>query len=153
MYTVEEFDKEKTKVLKYIMFKKRSEYEVRNKFSKTIEENMLDDIVEYLKEAGYINDEDYIDRLVNEFIALKSLSLKEVKYKLMAKGLERNLIEDYMYSHSDELDEYEKNSATCIAIKKSASMEKDEIKTFLYKKGYKPESIETALNETNLEKN
>ena len=32
MYTVEEFDKEKTKVLKYILYKKRSEREIRNKF-------------------------------------------------------------------------------------------------------------------------
>ena len=32
MYTVEEFDKEKTKVFKYIMYKKRTEYEIRNKF-------------------------------------------------------------------------------------------------------------------------
>lgn len=153
MYTIEEFDREKTRVLKYIMFKKRSEYEVRNKFSKTIEENLLEDIIEYLKEAGYINDNDYIDRLINEFISLKSLSLKEVKYKLMAKGISKTLIEDYMYSHYDELEEYEINSATRIAIKKSTSMETDEIKNFLFKKGYKQESIEEALNEINLEKN
>ena len=44
MYTLEEFDKEKTKVLKYILYKKRSEYEVRNKFSKTIEENLLENL-------------------------------------------------------------------------------------------------------------
>lgn len=147
MYTIEEFDKEKTKVLKYIMFKKRTEQEIKNKFSKTIDENLLDDIIEYLKEAGYINDEDYIDRAINEFIALKSLSLKEVKYKLQAKGLNKGLIEDYMYNHSDELDEYEVNSATKIAIKKSSSMDADEIKQFLFKKGYKHESIEDALKE------
>ena len=147
MYTVEEFDKEKTRVLKYIMFKKRSEYEIRNKFAKTIEENLLEDIIEYLKEAGYINDRDYIDRLINEFISLKNLSLKEVKYKLMAKGINTNLIEDYMYSYSDELEEYEKKSATNIAIKKSTSMEIDEIKNFLYKKGYKTESIKNAIDE------
>ncbi|MBR3249183.1 MAG: RecX family transcriptional regulator [Clostridia bacterium] len=147
MYTLEEFDKEKTRVLKYIMFKKRSEYEVRNKFSKTIEESLLEDIIEYLKEAGYINDRDYIERLINEFISLKNLSLKEVKYKLMSKGINTNLIEDYMYSHSDELEEYEQNSATHIAIKKSTSMEEDEIKNFLYKKGYRLESIKNAIDE------
>ena len=147
MYTIEEFDKEKTKLLKYIMFKKRTEHEIKNKFSKTIDENLLDDIIKYLKEAGYINDEDYIDRAINEFIALKSLSLKEVKYKLQAKGLNKGLIEDYMYNHSDELDEYEVNSATKIAIKKSSSMDADEIKQFLFKKGYKHESIEDALKE------
>ena len=32
MYTIEEFDREKTKVFKYIMFKKRAENEIRNKF-------------------------------------------------------------------------------------------------------------------------
>ena len=147
MYNVEEFDKEKTRVLKYIMFKKRTEQEIKNKFSKTIDENMLEDIIEYLKEAGYISDEDYIDRAINEFIALKSLSLKEVKYKLLAKGLNKSLVEDYMYNHSDELDEYETNSATRIAIKKSTSMDIDEIKQFLYKKGYRQESIEAAVDE------
>ena len=147
MYTIEEFDKEKTRVLKYIMFKKRTVQEIKNKFSRTIDENMLEDIIDYLKEAGYISDEDYIDRAINEFIALKSLSLKEVKYKLLAKGLNKSLIEDYMYKHSDELNEYEAKSATKIAIKKSTSMDESEIKQFLFKKGYRPESIEDALNE------
>lgn len=149
MYTIEEFDKEKTRVLKYIMFKKRTEQEIKNKFSKTIDENMLEDILEYLKDAGYINDEDYIDRAINEFIALKSLSLKEVKYKLLSKGLNKNLVEDYMYNHSDELENYEAKSATKIAIKKINSMDIDEIKQFLFKKGYKQESIETAIEEIN----
>ena len=60
MYTIEEFDEQKTKVLKYIIYKKRSEQEIRNKFSKTIDENMLEDIIDYLKEAGYINDKEFI---------------------------------------------------------------------------------------------
>ena len=149
MYTIEEFDKEKTKVLKYIMFKKRSEYEVRNKFSKTIEENLLEDIIQYLKEAEYINDKDYIDRLINEYIALKSLSLKEVKYKLVSKGIEKNIIEDYFYIHNEELENYELKSAIKIATKKAASMDKEQIKEYLFKKGYKHESIENALEELN----
>ena len=149
MYTIEEFDKEKTKVLKYIMFKKRSEYEVRNKFSKTIEENLLEDITQYLKEAEYINDKDYIDRLINEYIALKSLSLKEVKYKLVSKGIEKNIIEDYFYIHNEELENYELKSAIKIATKKAASMDKEQIKEYLFKKGYKHESIENALEELN----
>ena len=147
MYTIEEFDREKTKVLKYIMFKKRSEQEVRNKFCKTIEQNLLDDIIEYLKEAKYINDEQYIRKVIDEYIVLKNLSLKELKYKLMAKGLEKNLIEDYTYSHKEELKEYEIKSATNIIYKKSDSMEKEEIKQYLIKKGYKSENINQAFEE------
>lgn len=147
MYTVEEFDIEKTKVLRYILYKKRTEQEVRTKFGKTIEENMLDDIIEYLKEAGYINDKEYIRKTVNNFIALKNLSIREIKYKLLAKGLNKNDVEDYIYENREELEEYETKSAENLIYKKSTSMEKDEIKQFLLKKGYKVENINKAMEE------
>lgn len=85
---VEEFDKLKTKVLKYILFKKRTEQEVRQKFREDSGE-MLDDVIEELKELNYINDENYIQRAVNEFKNLKNMSIKEIQYKLMTKGLKK----------------------------------------------------------------
>ena len=147
MYTIEEFDKEKTKVLKYIIYKKRSEQEIRNKFAKTIDENMLEDIIEYLKEANYINDKEFIEKTINNFKILKNLSIKEMKYKLMAKGLNKEDIEDYFYENKEELEEYETKSASNIIYKKSASMEQDEIKQYLLKKGYKMDSINRAFEE------
>ena len=96
MYTSEEFDREKTKVMKYIIFKKRTESEIRRKFQSQIEENMLEDIIYYLKEAGYINDYQYIEKQVQEYINLKNMSIKEIKYKLYAKGLNQNIIEQYI---------------------------------------------------------
>lgn len=147
MYTIEEFDKEKTKVLKYILYKKRSEHEVRNKFSKTISEDLLDDIIEYLKEAKYIDDEEYIRKTVNQFKLLKNMSIREIEYKLQAKGLKRNDIEDYVYNNKEELEDYEIKSAKNIINKKQASMEQDEIKTYLLKKGYKSDNIKEAMEE------
>ena len=105
MYTIEEFDKQKTKVMNYIMYKKRTEFEVRNKFEKTIQKDVLCDIISYIKEAGYLDDNDYINRAVQEFIALKSLSIKEIKYKLYQKGIDRNKIDDFIYGHKEELEE------------------------------------------------
>ena len=141
MYNVEEFDKEKTRVMKYIVFKKRTEQEVRTKFENSIEENMLEDIIEYLKEANYLNDKDYIEKAINNFRTLKNLSLKEIKYKLFAKGLDKEDIEDYIYEHKEELDEYEKQSAKNIYYKKQKDMEQEEIKQYLLKKGYRIENI------------
>ena len=146
MYTTEEFDKEKTKVLKYVLYQKRSEYEIRNKFSKTIEENLLDDIIEYLKEAKYIDDNLYIEKSINNFIALKNLSIKEITYKLLSKGLNKNDIEDYIYKNKEELEQYEIKSASNIIYKKSTTMDEEEIKNYLIKKGYKVENIEEAFN-------
>ena len=78
----EKFDKMKSKVLKYVIYKKRTEQEIRKKFEKEFDENILNDIIEELKENKYIDDFNYIERAVNEFMSLKSLSIKEIKYKL-----------------------------------------------------------------------
>ena len=141
MYSPEEFDNAKTKVLKYVLYKKRSENEIRSKFSMTIEENLLDDVIEYLKEADYIDDTIFIEKTINNFIALKNLSLKEVKYKLLSKGIDKSLIEDYFYANKEELEEYEIKSAQNIINKKASSMDEEEIKNYLLKKGYKSDII------------
>ena len=145
MYTIEELDKEKTKVLKYILYKKRSEQEIRNKFSNAIEENLLEDIIEYLKEAKYINDKEFIEKTVDNFIALRNLSIKELKYKLLSKGLKKEDIENYIYNNKEDLEEYEIKSISNIIYKKSSTMDKEEIKQYLLKKGYKSENINIAV--------
>ena len=146
-YTIEEFDKAKTKVMNYIMYKKRTEYEVKNKFSKTLEENLLDDIIEYVKEAGYLSDKEYIKRAVSEFQALNNMSRKEIKYKLYSKGIENGLIEDYFSDKTDELYDYELKSAKNIFIKKQSTMKTDEIKNYLRKKGYREDIIKEAIED------
>ncbi len=143
MYSLEEFDKAKTKILRYILYKKRTENEVRTKFKNDIDEEMLEDAIEYLKEAKYIDDEDYIEKTINNFKILKKMSIMELKYKLQAKGLNKDLIEDYIYQNKDELIEYEINSAEKIILRKE--QEKPEIVAYLMKKGYKRDNINKAF--------
>ena len=139
MYNVEEFDKQKTRVFKYILYKKRSENEIRTKFRNDIEENMLEDIIEYFKEAGYINDYEYIHKQVNEYMNLKNMSIKEIKYKLYSKGIDKDLIDEYIIKNQEILEEYENKSYEKILAKKSGSMDENEIKQYMYKKGFKSE--------------
>lgn len=139
MYSLEEFDKQKTRVFKYILYKKRTEQEIRQKFRNDIEENMLEDIIEYFKEANYINDYDFIERQVREYMALKTMSIKEIKYKLAGKGIDRKIMEKYINEHYDELKEYEKKCIEKIRMKKSGTMEEQEINQYLYRKGYQSE--------------
>ncbi len=144
MSEIEEFDVLKTKVLKYVLYKKRTEYEIRQKFFEN-SGNMLENVIEYLKENNYINDKNYIERAVAEYINLKNLSINELKYKLLSKGIDKNIVEDYIYNNWDRLLEYELQSAKNIFIKKERTMEKDEIIIFLKKKGYLRETIEECL--------
>lgn len=140
---LKEFDNLKTKVLKYVLYKKRTEREVRQKFTENTG-NLLDNVIEYLKKENYINDVFYIEKSINEMQKLKNLSIKEVKYKLLAKGLSSKLIDEYIYEHKDDMLEYEINSAKSILVKKLNLMEKEDVLVFLRKKGYMEETITIA---------
>ena len=133
------FDRAKTKVLKYILYRKRTEGEIYIKFKNEIDGNTLDEVVEYLKEAGYINDYEYIEKQVNEYKILKTMSIKEIKYKLLSKGLSKDLIEDYIQENYEELKEYEEGNIEKIKAKKANSMDEEKIKQYLLKKGYRGE--------------
>ncbi len=141
---LEEYDKNKTKVLKYVVYKKRSENEIRRKFQNDIDSNMLEDIIEELKENNYISDTKYIERAVNEFMALKNLSLKQIKYKLQSKGISNDLIEDYFSANREDLNEYEIKSAGNI-INKKYDEPAEEIIQNLLKKGFEYDNVKEAL--------
>lgn len=143
---IEEFDKLKTKIFKYISYKKRTENEIRKKFE-DVNQDMLEDAIEYFKEQNYINEDDYVERSIKEYSKLKQLSIKELTYKLNQKGVNKNSLENYINNNKEALLEYEINSAKKIILKKKDKMEIEDIKKYLYQKGYMTESISIAIEE------
>ena len=134
---LKEFDAQKTKVFKYITYKKRTEQEVRNKFRGQIDEDMLEEIIDYLKEAKYLDDYEFIEKQVREYMNLKTMSITEIKYKLATKGLDRKLIEKYIDNNCEVLEQYEQRCIEKIKLKKAGTMEEQDIQQYLYRKGYK----------------
>lgn len=146
----EKTEKFRNKMLKYIVYKKRTEAEIRQKFSEE-DENMVEDAIEYFKELNYINDTVYIERAISEFKAIKNLSIKEVSYKLSQKGVAKRLIDDYICKNKETMLEYEISSAKSIILKKQGKVEEKDIRDYLYKKGYMSESVNIAFDDINEE--
>lgn len=145
----EKIEQLRNKMLKYILYKKRTEEEVRIKFADE-DSNMVEDAIEYFKEQKYIDDVSYIERTIKECMALKKMSIKEVEYKITQKGVSKKLVDDYICKNKESMLEYEISSAKSIIIKKINNTENNqEIKNYLYQKGYMSESIEIAFDEIN----
>ena len=138
-------EKLRNKMLKYIVYKKRTEAEIKQKFSEE-DENMVEDAIEYFKELNYVDDSVYVERAIKEFIALRNLSIKEIVYKICQKGVNKSLVDDYVCKNKETMLEYEISSAKNI-IKKKQGQEEQEIKNFLYKKGFMSESVNIAFDE------
>lgn len=142
---LEKIDKLKTKMLKYIFYKRRTEKEIMEKY-KDEESDILEEAVETLKELGYIDDNDYISRYIHDVMLLRNMSIFEIKYKLYAKGINGDIIDDYISKNEEELTEYELEAARKILAKKS-SQEKEEIIAYLRKKRYMPSTISKLKEE------
>lgn len=144
-----DYDKFKTKVLRYVLYKKRTEAEVRDKFKDYdgLKENYLDDVIYFLRENKYICEEEYIDRTFREYIALKAYSIKQIIYKLLAKGITQEDIDKYIskYNMQEKLKEYEINSAVKLLLKREDNDPDVNIK-YLLSKGFEYDNIKEAID-------
>lgn len=128
----------------------KTEKEMRHKLKeKEYTDNQIDKTLEFLREYNFINDEYYAKAYINDKLA--SRGRQKIKYDLIKKGIDRNLIDERL-SCIDSTDE--KNKAFDIAKKKYNSLKKRESDTyklsgklyrFLMSKGYDYEIVKDVV--------
>lgn len=135
------------KLMKYVVFKKRTEMEIRQK-CKRLEytDEYIEDVIQYLTENEYINDSRYVERYINNVLKLKKSSIFEMKMDLLRRGVKEEYIDSYIESHQTELEEFENDSARKIVEKKAQTTEIEKIKRYLRGKGYSYTSIVDAID-------
>lgn len=132
------------KLMKYVVFKKRTENEVRQKCKLLkYDDEIIDEIIDYLKENEYINDEVYVERYIQNIMRLKNCSKNEIKIDLLKRGIDDDLIEKHM---NEEIEEFESNSAQILALKKYKTMEIEKIKKYLINKGFSYSNVTKAID-------
>ena len=94
---------EKKKIITFVrvLYKKRSEAEIRQKFIDSSGQ-LLDEVIDELKENGYIDDEIYIEKAISEYQRLKNMSIRELEYKLLSKGIEKYVLDKYIDKAMEE---------------------------------------------------
>ena len=136
------------KLMKYVLFKKRTVQEVKRKcLELNYEDELTNEIIEYLIENGYLNDELYVMKYILNAIKLKKKSIQELKVDLLRRGIDDSLIDKYM---TDEVHEYEENMAKELAMKKFKSCNDIlKVKKYLANKGYPREVINKVIDSLN----
>ena len=76
-----------------------------------------------------------------EYMKLKSMSIREIKTKIYAKGIAVDYIEDYINQNREALEEYELNSAKKIIDKKKRTSDEQKIRGYLLKRGFEPDIL------------
>lgn len=133
------------KLMKYVLFSRRTTAEVREK-CKTLnfDEEYIEEVLEYLQENGYLDDDLYVSKYMKNVKKLKKKSVQEIRFDLLRRGIEESIIEKYI---DEELRVYEYMCAIELAKKKYIE-NKDMLKTkkYLAGKGYPSEVIRRATD-------
>ena len=141
----------KTRALKYLETSLRSSYQVKVYLEKyEYEEDIIDRVIDFLKEYGFINDDYYAKAFVTENI--KKQGKNNIKYKLLQKGISEDIIVKNLERISNKDEE---EIAFKLAEKKANILCKSEtdikkikmkLNTFLLSKGYSYDIIKSVID-------
>ena len=135
------FEVAKQKAIKYVGISKKTEKEVRNKLSSlNFDSNIIDEVIDYLKELDYINDYEYVDAYIRQCMRLLEYSTYEIKQKLLQKGINKYIIEEKIITLEDS--DYDLKLTNKLISGKCKNMDKLKLKQYLYRRGLKLNSDE-----------
>ncbi|MBQ9280170.1 MAG: regulatory protein RecX [Clostridia bacterium] len=139
------------KLMKFVVFQKRTVYEVRQKCLKLgYAEEYIDEIIDYLEENEYLNDKKFVEKYIKNIMRLKISSIYEMKVGLLKKGVPEDYISDYINSNQEELIDFEYESAKKLVQKKTRQVEElEKIKKYMLSKGYSYDSINEGIDNFN----
>ena len=92
----------KEKALWLMSYRDHSKNELRKKLERDTSPEAAESTLERLEELGLIDDERYAQRLAKELFETKKLSSRAVKYKLIEKGIDKQLAEDIVCEFSPD---------------------------------------------------
>lgn len=155
---MEDFEKFYNKALRFLSYRPRSEKEVRDrlklkvKSSKLkVEEDIIDKVIEKLKEQKFINDEEFAKWFVESRLRFKPRSLRLIKTELKQKGIVDEIINNLQLTIND-LEQAKKLAEKRIArFRNKFGMTREEIYQklgrFLASKGFDWDTIKKSIDE------
>ena len=91
-----EYQKARSRAIKYVVYKMRTAYEVENKLLELeFDKKIIKKVIEDLEELEYINDEEYIKKFIESNKKNKKISKSMIKLKLKSKGINVEKLDKY----------------------------------------------------------
>ncbi|MGL5506322.1 MAG: recombination regulator RecX [Paraclostridium sp.] len=126
----EMFIKAKNKALTILSKTSQSEKNIVSKLSPDFEEDVIEDVLEFLRKYNFVNDEDLATRITNTNLKVSKCGKNRIKQNLYNKGIDRETI-DSVVSDIDSDVEFE--NAMYLA-KKRYERVKNEDRNKIYQK-------------------
>lgn len=134
------------KIIGYVLYKMRTINEVRQKCKRLkFSDDYIDEVIDYLIEAGYLDDKRYAQKYVENVMRLKNASMNEIKIDLMKRGVDSSIVDDVV--ETSEVYDFENTSCEILAQKKyKTTNDVLKVKKYLISKGYTFDAVSKAID-------
>lgn len=147
----DDYEKAKNKALNSLSKVEKSEKKIREKLSADFDEEVIEEVVEFLKKHELVDDERFAEMIVSNDLKFKRVGKNRIKQNLYTKGIKREYIESAI---SDIDSDVELENAIYLAKKRLPRIkDKDinKVKNKLYQhlsyKGFSYDIIKSAIRE------
>lgn len=147
----DDYEKAKNKALNSLSKVEKSEKKIREKLSADFDEEVIEDVIEFLKKHELVDDERFAEMIVSNDLNFKRVGKNRIKQNLYTKGIKREYIESAI---SDIDSDVELENAIYLAKKRLPRIkDKDinKVKNKLYQhlsyKGFSYDIIKSAIRE------
>lgn len=147
----DDYEKAKNKALNSLSKVEKSEKKIREKLSADFDEEVIEEVVEFLKKHELVDDERFAEMIVSNDLSFKRVGKNRIKQNLYTKGIKREYIESAI---SDIDSDVELENAIYLAKKRLPRIkDKDinKVKNKLYQhlsyKGFSYDIIKSAIRE------
>lgn len=137
-----DFLKAKSIAIRYISYKMRTKFEIRQKLNGSFNDEVIEQVVGYLEEIGYLDDELYAEKFILEKDRLRNISNKMIYYQMEKLGIERSVIEKKLYESN-----YDEFSHAVNCTRKYSGKDVVRLKRYLYSKGFSTDTIEKIVKQ------
>lgn len=145
------FEKLYQKTLRFLTFRPRSEKEIRDYLKKKKADDLsLDRIVNNLKTNKFLDDVEFAKWWIEQRTKIKPRAQRIIKFELLQKGIDKELIEDILNSSS--ISEFDK--AKDLALRKIKRYEKldrnkqyERMARFLASKGFDWDVVKEVIDQ------
>jgi len=134
-----EFGKLFNSAINFLSYRPRSEWEIRFKF-RTENPQMLDKVIEKLKQINQINDSDFVNWFVDQRNTFRPKGKRALKYELLKKGVDRKLI-DQIEDKSSEVE----LALKAVSKKTRLLSSRDKLQRFLLSRGFEFDTVKEVV--------
>ncbi|MBR2641312.1 RecX family transcriptional regulator [Candidatus Saccharibacteria bacterium] len=141
-----EFGKLYQRTLEWTLLRPHSEREIydylkKKIYDKKLDKDLIERIIDRLKEKGYIDDEKFAQYYIENRFVKKGISRKRLKMELKKKGVNETLAEMVLGERSD-VDEIKK-----IVQRKQKKYDKEKLIAYLCRQGFSYELVKEVVEE------